>query len=134
VIDTIIFAVSVPLESLNVIFAAWGMYIAQGLINFVIPSSTGQAVIVMPIISSLADIIGMPRQVGVLTFSAGDGFWNMITPTHPVTMAALGLAGIPFVKWFKFALPLVLKWSVGHFYFNNSRINRLGMFLMRVKH
>ena len=112
VIDTIIFAVSVPLESLNVIFAAWGMYIAQGLINFVIPSSTGQAVIVMPIISSIADIIGMPRQVGVLTFSAGDGFWNMITPTHPVTMAALGLAGIPFVKWFKFALPLVLKWSV----------------------
>lgn len=112
VIDTIIFAFSAPLENLNVIFAAWGMYITQGLINFVIPSSSGQAVIVMPIISSLADIIGMPRQVGVLIFSSGDGFWNMITPTHPVTMAALGLAGIPFIKWFKFAFPLVIKWSV----------------------
>jgi uncharacterized ion transporter superfamily protein YfcC len=36
----------------------------------------------------------------------------MITPTHPVIMAALGIAGIPFSKWLRFAFPLVLKWGV----------------------
>lgn len=36
----------------------------------------------------------------------------MITPTHPVVMASIGLAGIPFSKWFKFAFKLVIKWTV----------------------
>ncbi|WP_176461933.1 YfcC family protein [Anaeromicrobium sediminis] len=112
IMDTIVNALSIPLSNLNSIFAAWGMYIAQGFINFIIPSSTGQAVVVMPIMSSLSDLTGVTRQVAVLAFEAGDGYWNMITPTHPVVMASIGLAGISFSKWFKFALGLVAKWTV----------------------
>lgn len=111
IMDSIVHAISIPLSQLNNVFAAWGMYVAQGLINFVIPSSSGQAVVVMPIMSALSDIIGVTRQVAVLAFQSGDGFWNMITPTHAVVMATLGLAGLSFNDWFKFALPLVLKWS-----------------------
>lgn len=112
IMDTIVYWVSSPLKELNSVFAAWGMYIMQGLINFIIPSSTGQAVVVMPIMVAISDVIGLTRQVAVLAFQAGDGYWNMITPTHPVVMASLGLAGISFTKWFKFALPLVAKWTV----------------------
>jgi uncharacterized ion transporter superfamily protein YfcC len=112
IMDTIVYALSIPLSQLNNIFAAWGMYIAQGFINFVIPSSTGQAVVVMPIMSSLSDITGVTRQIAVLAFEAGDGYWNMITPTHPVVMASIGLAGISFPKWFKYASGLVLKWTI----------------------
>ncbi|MBF8983833.1 YfcC family protein [Lutibacter sp. B2] len=112
IMDTIVYALSLPLQSLNSVFAAWGMYFAQGLINFILPSSTGQAVVVMPIMASLSDIIGVTRQVAVQAFQAGDGYWNMITPTHPVLMASLGMAGVPFGRWFKFAGPLVLKWTV----------------------
>lgn len=112
IMDTIVYGISIPLKSLNSIFAAWGMYFTQGIINFAIPSSTGQAVVVMPIMSSISDVIGTTRQVAVLAYQAGDGFWNMITPTHPVVMAALGLAGISFSKWFKFAGVLVIKWTV----------------------
>ncbi|MDW0108839.1 YfcC family protein [Sporosarcina aquimarina] len=112
IIDTLVYAISVPLGSLHSVFAAWGMYFSQGLINFIIPSSTGQAAVVMPIMSSISDVIGINRQIAVQAFQSGDGYWNMITPTHPVLMAALGIAAVPFGKWIRFAGPLVLKWTI----------------------
>lgn len=112
IMDTIVYYLSLPLSKLNNMFAAWGMYMSQGLINFFIPSSTGQAVVVMPILSPLSDVIGVTRQTAVLAYQCGDGFWNMITPTHSVLMASLGLAKVPFGKWFKFAFPLVMTWTV----------------------
>lgn len=112
IMDTIVYWASYPLKNLHSVFAAWGMYVMQGIINFVIPSSTGQAVVVMPIMTAVSDVIGITRQTAVLAFQAGDGYWNMITPTHPVVMASLGLAGISFSKWFKFASVLVAKWTV----------------------
>lgn len=112
IMDTIVMAISTPLKHFHSVFAAWGMFIAQGIINFAIPSSSGQAVVVMPIFSSVSDLIGITRQVAVLAFQAGDGFWNMITPTHAILMAGLGMAGVPFGKWLKFSGPLVLAWSI----------------------
>lgn len=112
IMDTIVYYLSLPLSKLNNMFAAWGMYFSQGLINFFIPSSTGQAVVVMPILSPLSDVIGVSRQTAVLAYQCGDGFWNMITPTHSVLMASLGLAKVPFGKWFKFAFPLVMAWTL----------------------
>ncbi|MDL2263611.1 TIGR00366 family protein [Synergistaceae bacterium OttesenSCG-928-I11] len=112
IMDTIIYALSLPLAHFSNIVAAWGMFFVQGLINFFIPSSSGQAVVVMPIMAPLSDLIGISRQIACQAYQAGDGYWNMITPTHPVLMASLGIAGIPFARWFKFAFPLVLKWCV----------------------
>jgi len=112
ILDTIVYWTSVPLSHTNSVFAAWGMYISQGIVNFLIPSSSGQAVVVMPIMSSLADVLNISRQTAVLAFQCGDGYWNMITPVHPILMASLGLAGISFKKWFRFAFTLVVKWSV----------------------
>lgn len=112
ILDTIVYWTSIPLSHMNSIFAAWGMYVSQGIINFVIPSSSGQAVVVMPIMSSLADVLHITRQTAVLAFQCGDGYWNMITPVHPILMASLGIAGVSFNKWFKFAFTLVIKWSV----------------------
>lgn len=112
ILDTIVYATSVPLEHLPKVVAAWGMYVSQGIVNFLIPSSSGQAVVVMPIMSALADVLDITRQTAVLAFQSGDGFWNMITPVHPILMASLGLAGVSFKKWFKFSLTLVIKWSV----------------------
>lgn len=112
IMDTLVMAISLPLKNFHSVFAAWGMFIAQGIINFAIPSSSGQAVVVMPIFSAVSDVIGLTRQVAVLAFQAGDGFWNMITPTHAVLMAGLGIAGVPFGRWVKFSGPIVLAWSI----------------------
>jgi uncharacterized ion transporter superfamily protein YfcC len=112
IMDTFVHWLSMPLSHLNSVFAAWGMYIAQGFINFLIPSSSGQAAAVMPIMSSVADLIGITRQTAVLAYQAGDGLWNMITPAHATTMACIGIAGVSFKKWFQYVFPLVMKWSV----------------------
>jgi len=112
IMDTIVYTLAIPLGHLHSIVAAWGMFIAQGIINFFIPSSSGQAVVVMPIFSPLSDVIGLSRQIACQAYQSGDGYWNMITPTHSVLMASLGIAGVSFGTWFKFAWPLVLKWCI----------------------
>lgn len=112
IMDTFVYWLSLPLAKLSPILTAWGMYLAQGVINFAIPSSSGQATAVMPIFSSLADLTNITRQTAILAYQCGDGFWNMITPAHATTMACIGIGGISFGKWFKYALPLVLKLSV----------------------
>jgi uncharacterized ion transporter superfamily protein YfcC len=63
----------------------------------------------MPIMAPLADVVGLTRQVSVLAFQFGDGFSNMILPTNIILMAILGVAGIPYDRWLRFCVPLLLK-------------------------
>ncbi|MDP3453131.1 MAG: YfcC family protein, partial [Bacteroidales bacterium] len=44
----------------------------------------------------------------VLAFQFGDGFTNMITPTSGILIAVLAIARVPYSKWFKLILPLIL--------------------------
>ena len=71
-----------------------------------IPSASGQALVSMPLMTPLADLLGFSRQTAVLAYVFGDGFSNMIIPTNGVLMAMLGIGKISFGKWFRFALPL----------------------------
>src|SRR5690606_29568278 len=88
------------------------MFIANALFNFLVTSGSGQAVIVMPIMTPLADIMDVPRQIAVQAYNMGDGFTNVIPPTSGVLMACLAVAGVPWTKWAKFVAPLLLIWSV----------------------
>lgn len=112
ILDTFVYALSVPLEGLTPVFAALGMFVANGLINFLVPSGSGQAMIVMPILSPLADMIGVTRQVAVQAYQFGDGFTNSIFPTSAPLMASLAIAGVPWIKWAKWMGPLFLIWVV----------------------
>lgn len=107
ILDTIVHALASVIAGLPKAVAAEGMLVVQCVINFFIPSGSGQASTTMPIMTPLADIIGITRQTAVLAFQFGDGFTNAIIPTHGTLCASLGVAGIPFNKWFKFALPIV---------------------------
>lgn len=89
--------------------AAVGMLITQTLLNFFIPSGSGQAYVTMPLMVPLADLLGIPRRVAVLAYRFGDGFSNMIIPTNAVLMGIIGIAGVPYGHWFRFCLPLLLK-------------------------
>ncbi|MFB7638305.1 YfcC family protein [Peribacillus butanolivorans] len=86
------------------------MMVVQALLNFVIPSATGQAMISMPIMGGLADISGVTRQTAVLAYQIGDGFSHIFYPTSGYFMATLALAKIPYNKWIKFILPLMVIW------------------------
>lgn len=107
ILDTIVNALASVIILLPKSIAAIGMLAVQCCINFFIPSGSGQASATMPIMIPLADIIGMTRQTAVLAFQFGDGFTNAIIPTHGTLCACLGMSGISFDKWFKFALPIV---------------------------
>lgn len=114
VVDTIIHAISVPLEQLGAGAAAVGMFFVQSACNFLIPSGSGQAYVTMPIMAPLGDLVGVSRQTAVLAFQFGDGFTNILVPTNAVLVGILAMAGIPFERWLRFVLPLMLKlWLVG---------------------
>ena len=106
IMDTILFNFSNVLSSLPKSIAIVGMLIFQSFLNFFIPSASGQALVSMPLMTPLSDLLGISRQTAVLAFVFGDGFSNLIIPTNGVLMAMLGIAGISFGKWFRFVLPL----------------------------
>ena len=106
IIHTIVHNLSKPLSLVGNVFSSWLMLIINTILNFLIPSGSGQAAVVMPLMAPLADIVGMDRQVAVCAYQWGDFITNMFNPTSGTTMAVLGLAGIPYSKWLRFILPL----------------------------
>ena len=108
IIDTLIHHASTALLSMPKIAAAEGMLIFQSTLNFLIPSASGQALVSMPLMTPMSDLLGISRQTAVLAFILGDGLSNLIIPTNGVLMAMLGLARVPFEKWFKLVLPLFM--------------------------
>lgn len=109
VIDTVINGIAQPLQALGSYAAAVGMLFVQSLINFFIPSGSGQAYVTMPIMAPLADLTGITRQTAVLAFQFGDGFTNILVPTNPVLVGILAMAGIPYDRWFRFVMPFMIK-------------------------
>jgi uncharacterized ion transporter superfamily protein YfcC len=108
IMDVMLYSLSGIISSLHPVFAAQSMFIMQGIINFFVHSASGQAMLTMPVMSPLADVIGVSRQTAVLAFQFGEGWINPILPTSGVTMGVLGLAGISWEKWFKWMIPIEL--------------------------
>lgn len=114
ILDTIIYQLASILVVLPKSLAAVGMYIVQIIINFFMPSGSGQAAATMPIMIPLADILGITRQTAVMAFQFGDGFSDSIIPTASSLMATLSLAHISYDKWIKYLGKLMLIWlSIG---------------------
>lgn len=117
VMDTIIHALAGMLDVFPSSIIAFGMFIIQDVFNLLVPSSSGQAAISMPIMAPLADIVGLTRQTAVFAFTFGDAFTNCITPASGATMSYLAMANVPYKKWARFVLPLIGMWWVVAFCF-----------------
>lgn len=105
IIDTVVFACAQLMNGLPTWATGEAMLIFQNFLNFFIPSGSGQATAIMPIIVPLADLTGLSRQIAVLAYQFGDGFSNMLWPTGSCVVA-MGIAQIPLGKWYKFLLPI----------------------------
>lgn len=112
IIDTLVYYLSNVVQVLPGALRGAGMYIAQTIINLFIVSSSGQAVAVMPIMTPLADIVGISRQTAVLAFQLGDGFTNYLYPTCAALFVNLAAAKVPYGRWVKFYLPLLGIWTL----------------------
>src|SRR5699024_1138153 len=97
-------------EGLPGALAAVAMYAIQIIINFIIPSGSGQAAATMPIVVPLADAVGITRQTAVMAYQLGAGFMDSIMLTSGVLMAQLSIAKIPYNKWVRYLGPLMIIW------------------------
>lgn len=107
ILHTILHAVAGVLASLPSIVSALGMYVFQCLLNFLVPSGSGQAAVSIPIMAPLGDLVGVTRQTACVAFQLGDAISNIFTPTSGFFMAGLALAKIPWTKWAKWILPII---------------------------
>jgi uncharacterized ion transporter superfamily protein YfcC len=108
VIDTIVYGLFVPLEGLPPLASALGMVGAQALVHVPVPSVSSQAVLTMPLLVPLSDLLEIPRQVTVLAYQTGAGLADILTPTNGALMAILAAAGVRYDVWLRFAVPLYL--------------------------
>ena len=107
ILDSMLYSASNFISMFPRIVTAQMMFLTQSVINFFVHSGTAQAALTMPIMAPLSDLVGITRQTTVLSFQLCE-FVNPILPTSAVTMGVLGMAKIPWDKWAKWFLPLML--------------------------
>lgn len=106
VVDTIVHGLLQPIEGLPPAAAAVGMEAVHAIIHIPVPSQTGQAVLTLPILVPLSDLLGLARQITVLAYQYGSGLCDLVTPTNGALMAMLVASGVSYERWIRLALPL----------------------------
>lgn len=129
ILNTVLHSASVLLSGFPAAVSAVGMYLFQCLLNFLVPSGSGQAAMSMPILAPLADMVDVTRQTACIAFQLGDGISNVFTPTAGSLMAGLALAKIPWSKWARWILPLIgLEYLIGLAFVIIAQVIQLGPF------
>ena len=106
--DTISFQLSNILEGLPLYASAICMSISQSVINFFIPSGSGQALATLPVMLPLGESLGLTRQITILAFQIGDGLSNLMNPTLGGLIAMLSMCRVPIDRWIRFIFPVLL--------------------------
>lgn len=104
IVDSVIHYMNQSMEGLPAWATSEMMLVVQNILNFFIPSGSGQAAAIMPIMVPLADLAHVSRQVAVLAYQFGDGYSNLIWPAGACAILC-GIAKIPLGKWYRFFLP-----------------------------
>lgn len=104
VIDTILQSLSAPLAGMPAFGAAVLMVPVHAAVHLVVPSVSGQAVLTMPVLVPLSDLLSISRHVTVVAYQAGAGLSELVWPTNGALMAILLAAGVPYGRWLRFAL------------------------------
>ena len=104
--DSILYYASDLVNGMNNVIFSTVMFIIYNVLGFFIPSSSGLAVLSMPVMAPLADVVGVGRNVIVDAYQYGQGLINFITPTGLI-LASLALVNVTYDKWLKFVMPLV---------------------------
>ena len=105
VIDTIVHGLALPLENVPGVASAILMIPIQALLHIPVPSVSGQAVLTMPIMAPLSDLLGISRDAAVIAYQTGAGLMDMLTPTSGALLAILLTAKVDFGRWLRFAIP-----------------------------
>ncbi len=106
--DTILHWGEQAITGLSTVAFISGVFGIEVLMSFLVPSTSGLAVLSMPILAPLADFAGVGRDLVVTAYQSASGLVNLITPTSAVVVGALAIGRIAYDKWLKFIWPLLL--------------------------
>lgn len=124
IIHTIIYYACKPLNNLSHGFAAVGIACVITVLNFLIPSMTAKAALIIPIVRPMCEALNLTAQVGMQCYQVGDTFTNALTPFMAMSVGACVMAKVPFGKYVKLAakimLPLWLMSMVVLFFLANA--------------
>lgn len=112
VIDTILYTLAVPLATLPGTVAGLLMVPMHALLHVPVPSVSGHAVLTMPIMAPLADLVGISRDAAVIAYQTGAGLADIYVPTNGALLAVLLGANVSYGRWLRFALPGILLVSI----------------------
>lgn len=105
--DTILFYLSKGISGMSGVVFSTVIFFIYIILGFFIASSSGLAVLSIPIMAPLADIVGVNRDIIVSAYEFGQGLMGFITPTGLI-LASLAMVNITYDKWLKFILPLMI--------------------------
>jgi uncharacterized ion transporter superfamily protein YfcC len=108
VLDTIVNNLSNLVSDHGPLVSAYGMFFAQLGLDVLIPSTSGQAAVTMPIFGPLGQLSGVSAQTTVYAFLLGNGLTNLITPTSSGLLVLLATAQVGWGQWARFIWPLCL--------------------------
>ncbi|WP_108652372.1 YfcC family protein [Dongshaea marina] len=106
--DTILHAFEDSVHGLSNIVFINVIYWIEVLMSFLVPSSSGLAVLSMPILAPLADFAHVGRELVVTAYQSASGLVNLVTPTSAVVMGGLAIARVPYNRYLKWVAPLIL--------------------------
>jgi uncharacterized ion transporter superfamily protein YfcC len=106
--DTILFWAEESIAGLNSVVFIIVMYWIEVALSFFVPSTSGLAVLSMPILAPVGDFAGVERSLIVTAFQSAAGVVNLITPTSAVVMGGLAIARVPYERWLRFVWPVLL--------------------------
>ncbi|MDP2052101.1 MAG: YfcC family protein, partial [Acidobacteriota bacterium] len=104
-IDTIVYALAVPLAHVPGTVAALLMVPMHALIHVPVVSVSGHAVLTMPIMAPLSDLLGVSRDAAVIAYQTGAGLADLVVPTNGALLAILLGAQVGYGRWLRFAVP-----------------------------
>ena len=105
--DTILNSAEQMVTGLSSVVFVNVIFFLEIVLSFLVPSTSGLAVLTMPIMAPLADFAGIGRELVITAYQSASGLVNLITPTSAVVMGGLAISRIPYIKWVKWVMPLV---------------------------
>jgi uncharacterized ion transporter superfamily protein YfcC len=102
IVDTLVHALFLPIADLPPTLSALAMMVGHAIVHLPVPSSSGHAVLTLPVLVPLSDLIGLARQVTVLAYQYGVGVVDLIIPTNGALMAMVAAMGVPYGEWLRF--------------------------------
>ncbi|SDB93248.1 YfcC family protein [Williamwhitmania taraxaci] len=108
IIDSLLYYAAGSMEGYGKLTSLLIMYIFYTLLNLIIASGSAKAALSIPLMAQFSDLLGISRQATVTVYQVGGGMTNLASPTSGVMVGVLSIARIPYNKWLRWFLPLLI--------------------------